>query len=192
VDGLLLAHPHPWTLVPGSAIVLIATFWYQGMTVEAVVDILDGRRDQTIGGLFSTGARYIVPLLGAAICAGLGIAVGLLLLVLPGLYLITIWAVVAPAVVIDRGGVGYAFRRSRKLTRGSRWRVFGVIVVLILLQATVGFGLQALAGRSYAAYAIVDLVQRGLLAPLIAIATTVMYVELRRLKGEPLPQATTA
>jgi hypothetical protein len=192
VDGLLLADGSLLAMLLGSALLLIATFWYQGMVVEAVVDILDGRRDHTIGSLFSTAARFIGPLLGAAILAGLGITVGLLLLVLPGLYLITIWAVVVPAIVIDGRGIGYAFGRSRSLVRGSRWRVFGVIVVLVFLQVTVGFGLQALAGDSFAAYAIVDVVVNVLIAPLNAIAVTVLYVELRRLRGEPLPQATTA
>jgi hypothetical protein len=192
VDGLLLADGGLLTMLLGSTLVLIATFWYQGMTVEAVVDILDGRRDQTIGSLFSTGARFIGPLLGAAILAGLGITIGLLLLIVPGLYLITIWAVVVPAIVIDGNGIGYAFGRSRSLVRGSRWRVFGVIVVLVFLQVSVGFALQAIAGDSFAGYAIVDLVVNVLIVPLNAIGVTVLYVELRRLRGEPLQQETTA
>jgi hypothetical protein len=115
----------------------------------------------------------------------------LLLLIVPGLYLLTIWAVVVPAIVIDGHGIGYAFGRSRKLVRGSRWRVFGVIVVLIFIQLSVGFSLQAIAGDSFAGYAIVDLIVNVLIVPLNAIGVTVLYAELRRLKGEPLRQETT-
>jgi hypothetical protein len=76
VDGVLLADGAELAILLSALVLLIATFWYQGMTVEAVVDILDGRRDQTIGGLFATAARFIGPLIGAGILAGLGVAVG--------------------------------------------------------------------------------------------------------------------
>jgi len=175
-----------------SLIAAIATYWYQGMVVEAVRDILDGRRDQTIGGLFSSAAPFVWPLLGAGILAGIGVAIGLVLLIVPGLFLLTIWAVIVPAIVIDRVGVLDSFGRSRALVRGNGWQVFGVIVVLFLVQLVVGGIIKGIAGAasddSFAGYAIGDLIARVLIVPLSAIAATVMYVELRRLKGEPLAE----
>jgi hypothetical protein len=175
-----------------AVIGVIATFWYQGMVVEAVRDILDGRRDHTLGSLFSSAAPFIGPLLGAGILAGIGIGIGLILLIVPGLFLLTIWAVIVPVIVIDRTGVLDAFGRSRGLVRGSGWQVFGVIVVLLLLQIVVGGVLSAIADSitdgSFAGYAVADLIVRALVAPLSAIAATVVYVELRRLKGEALPE----
>ena len=116
----------------------------------------------------------------------------MVLLIVPGLFLLTIWAVIVPAVVIDRTGVMGAFGRSRELVRGSGWQVFGVILVLFLLQAVVGGALQAIGDSvsdgSFAGYAVADLIGRVLIVPLSAIAATVMYVELRRIKGEALPE----
>jgi hypothetical protein len=179
-----------------ALIAVIATYWYQGMVVEAVRDILDGRRDHTLGSLFSSAAPYIWPLLGAGILAGIGITIGLILIIVPGLILLTIWAVIVPAIVIDRTGVMGSFGRSRELVRGSGWQVFGVIVVLFLLQIVVGGVLSAIADSisdgSFAGYAIADLIVRVLVVPLSAIAATVIYVELRRLKGEGLPEDVTA
>jgi hypothetical protein len=104
--------------------------------------------------------------------------------------------VIVPAIVIDRTGVMGSFGRSRELVRGSGWQVFGVIVVLFLLQLVVGGVLGAIADSisdgSFAGYAVADLIVRVLVAPLSAIAATVMYVELRRIKGEALPEDVTS
>jgi hypothetical protein len=195
LNGLLLTTGGVLVSLATAAISLIATFWYQGMVVEAVIDILDGRRDHTVGSLFSAAAPFIGSLIGAGILAGLGIAVGLVLLIIPGLFLITIWAVIVPAIVVDKTGVMGSFGRSRQLVRDNGWRVFGVIVVLFLLQVVVGGILSAIADGitdSFAGYAVADLIKNVLILPLSAIAATVMYVELRRVKGEALSQDTTA
>jgi hypothetical protein len=196
VNGLVLASGGGLALLLSTAIAVIATFWYQGMVVEAVRDILDGRRDQTVGGLFSSASPFIGPLIGAGVLAGIGIVIGLVLLIVPGLFLLTIWAVIVPVIVIERSGVMDAFGRSRELVRGNGWQVFGVIVVLLLLQLVVAGLLNAVVGGasddSFAGYAIADLIVRVLLAPLSAIAATVMYLELRRQKGEPLAEETAA
>jgi hypothetical protein len=177
-----------------AAISVIATYWFQGMVVEAVRDILDGRRDQSVGTLFSSAAPYIWPLFLVGLLAGIAIAIGLLLLIIPGLYLLTIWAVIVPVIVIERTGVMNSFGRSRQLVKDNGWRVFGVIVVLFLLQAIVGGLLQVIAvgiSDSFGGYAIADLIVHVLIVPLSAIAATVMFVELRRIKGEALAEDTT-
>jgi hypothetical protein len=195
LNGLVLTTGGVLASLATAAIALIATYWYQGMVVEAVVDILDGRRDQTVGGLFSAAAPFIGTLIGAGILAAIGVTIGLILLIVPGLFLLTIWAVIVPAIVIDKTGVMGSFGRSRALVRDNGWRVFGVIVVLFLLQVVVGGILSAIADsatdESFWGFAIADLIVRVLVVPLSAIAATVMYVELRRVKGEAMTEDTT-
>jgi hypothetical protein len=172
-----------------SAVATIATYWFQGMVVEAARDILDGRRDHTIGSLVQSVTPVIAPLVVAGILAGLGIGIGLILLIVPGLFLLTIWAVIAPAIVIERRGAIESFGRSRALVRGNGWQVFGVIVVLFLLQFIVSSVIQALANSvsdSFGAYAIADLLVRLLVAPLSALAAAVLFFELKALHGEPV------
>src|SRR3954451_8135728 len=55
-----------------AAIATIATYWFQGMVVEAARDILDGRRDHSVGSLVQSAMPVIGPLLVAGILAGGG------------------------------------------------------------------------------------------------------------------------
>jgi hypothetical protein len=192
VNGLVLVSGGGLALLISSLVAVIATYWYQGMVVEGVKDILDGRRDYTLGSLFRSATPFIWPLFGAGILAGIGITVGLILLIVPGLFLLTIWAVIVPVIVIERSRVLDEFGRSRELVRHNGWQVFGVIVVLFLLQLVLGGVGNAIVGGasddSFLGYAIADLIVRVLVVPLSAIGATVLYVELRRVHGEPLAE----
>ena len=172
-----------------AAIGTIATFWFQGMVVEAARDILDGRRDHTVGSLLRAAVPVIGPLLVAGIVAGIAIGIGLLLLIVPGLYLLTIWAVLAPVIVIERKDALSSFGRSRELVKGYGWQVFAVILVLFVLQFVVTAVIQALASSiadSVVGYSVADLLVRLLVAPLSAIAAAVLFFELKALRGEPV------
>jgi hypothetical protein len=172
-----------------AAIATIATYWFQGMVVEAARDILDGRRDHSVGSLLQSVTPVIGPLIVAGILAGIGIGIGLLLLIVPGLFLLTIWAVIAPVIVIERRGAIDSFGRSRELVRGHGWQVFGVIVVLFLVQFIITAVLNAVANSvsdSFVGYTISDLIVRVLVAPFTALAAAVLFFELKALRGEPV------
>src|SRR5690242_1756982 len=62
---------------------LVGTFWLQGALVYAVDDVRDGRVDSTVGQLFERVRPQLGTLIAAGLLAGLGIAVGLVLLIVP-------------------------------------------------------------------------------------------------------------
>ena len=164
-----------------AAVGVVGNFWYQGMVVEATRDIMDGRRDHTIGSLFASVTPVLGALIAAGLLAGIGIGIGFLLLVVPGLFLLTIWAVLAPVIVVERPGVFPAFERSRRLVKGHGWQVFSVIVILFVLQLVLGgviMGITTAIDDSFVSYAIGDVIARVLIAPLTALAAAVMYFEL--------------
>jgi len=189
VNGIILNSGGLLLALIAAAIGVIATYWYQGMVVEAARDILDGRRDQTVGSLIGAAGPVVAPLIGAGFLAGIAIAIGFVLLIVPGLILLTIWAVIVPVIVIERTGVFDAFGRSRQLVRGSGWQVFGVIVVLFLVTLVVRAVIQAIIGGitdSFVGYSIGDLIVNLLMVPLTALAASVMFFELKALQGEPV------
>ena len=177
--------------VLGSILSIIGSFLLQGVVVEAVRDIQDGRRDLSLGDLFRSVRPVLGMLIGAGILAALGIMVGLILLIVPGLLLLTWWALTSPVVVIERPGVTAALGRSRALVRGNGWRVFGVIVVLFIIEAVLNAVISAIfGGDTFAGALIAGVLSSALVAPLTGIAAAVVYLELRRLKGEaPVPAA---
>jgi hypothetical protein len=95
--------------------------------------------------------------------------------------------VVAPAIVIERASVPDAFSRSRNLVRGNGWNVFGVIVLLYLLQFVASGILGVFARGSLVGRVLTDLGVSVLVAPLTGLAAATMYFELRRIKGEDAP-----
>lgn len=179
--------------VAALGIGVIATFAYQALVVEAVRDIQDGVRDKGLNDLFGAVAPVLMPVIGAAILLGIGVGIGLVLLIVPGLILFTWWSLVIPIVVLERPGVGASFGRSRELVRGNGWRVFGVLVVLFIAEQLLASVLGAIVlavNSGVVGNAIIELLVQALVAPLTAIAATLMYLELRRLHGEPPVPAT--
>ncbi len=109
----------------------------QVVTITLIYGTVQSLRGRPVGvgeGL-SQGLGRLPAALGVAILSGIGIVIGLVLLIVPGLYLATLWAVAVPVVVIERAGVGGSFSRSSELTDGRRWRVFGAIVVMAIITA---------------------------------------------------------
>jgi hypothetical protein len=189
VNGILYDAGGFFLTVIANAIALIAGYLYQGMVVEAARDILDGRRDQTIGGLFRSAGPVVGTLIVVGILAGIAIAIGLVLLIIPGLILITIWAVVVPVVVIERTGVFESFGRSRELIKGHGWQVFGILVLLFIAAFVVQILIAAILGGifdSVFGFAIGVLLTSLLMMPLTALAASVIYFELKAIKGEPV------
>lgn len=76
--------------------------------------------------------RRFLPLLGLAFLVALLVLLGFALLIIPGLILYTMWFVAVAACVVERTGPWRSMRRSRELTKGHRWKIFGVALLLIL------------------------------------------------------------
>ena len=117
----------------GFLVIIAAGFVLQATLVKAVQDVRDGRADLSIRETLSAVAPSLLPVLGASILASIGIWIGFGLLIVPGLYLMTIWAVIVPVIVIERSGVLGSFERSRQLVRGRGWHVFATLVLVNII-----------------------------------------------------------
>jgi hypothetical protein len=172
----------------GLIVGLIGQVLYTGYVVKLVQDVRDGRRDSSMSELFEAAAPYVTTLILNGILYGLAVFLGFLALIVPGLILITIWAVVAPSIVVENQGVFDAFGRSRELVRGNGWSVFGVILVAFLIVLVVG-GVFAVIGASIGAAGRVVLGTIGsvLVVPVQALVASILFFDLRG--GAPAPSA---
>jgi hypothetical protein len=147
--------------------------------VNAVLTIGRGERPSLVG-VASRGAVALPVVVAAQIVAGLGIAAGLFVFIIPGLVLAVRWAVVAQAAAIERTDWMGALRRSLELTRGAGIHVLGVIAVA----AATDLGLAALGaaitGTTTRAVDVVPGIAVVTLARAFAALTSaVLYFDLR-------------
>ncbi len=167
-------------LLLGSVIEVIAAFLLQAALVKAVQDVRDGRADLSIGETVSAATPYLWSVAAASILAGIAIAIGLILVIVPGLYLITVWAVIVPVIVIEESGALASFGRSRELVRGRGWHVFGtlVLVFLILIAVNIVLGLVFAALPHFLRGGLSSIISGTLIAPFLALVVTLVYYRL--------------
>jgi hypothetical protein len=170
-----------------SAVVnLFAVFLIQAALVTAVQDIRDGRADLDFTATVQAAFRVLLPVAAASILASIGIAVGFVLLIVPGLVLLTFWSLIVPAIVIGRAGILDSFSRSWQTVRGYAWPVFGTYVLVFLILIAVHFVVSfilifvPLLGRNFLA----SLVANTLIAPFLALVVTLIYYRLTAARGQ--------
>ncbi|HUA12168.1 MAG TPA: hypothetical protein VMA83_09205 [Solirubrobacteraceae bacterium] len=169
----------------GELILLVAGFVFTGMIVELVASV-ESKTQTDAGSLLRSVMPVLASLIGVSVVAALGIVIGFIFLIIPGLILITIWSVFAPVVVLERpGGLG-ALGRSREMVRGNGWQVFGVIVVLYVLVAFVELIAVSIAKAGGTGLTIiVTVVVDVLAAPISSLAAASIYFELKRIEDAP-------
>jgi hypothetical protein len=172
-------------VLPGASVAIAILFWalstlYQGMVVELVQDVEEGRQAHSMADLLRSVEPVLLRLMAVSVLFALGVAIGFVLVIIPGLILLVMWAVVAPVTVLERPGVFAAFGRSRELVRGNGWSVFGVILLvgLAVIAASIAVGLIA-ASLGSVGRALVGWVVTAAIAPVSALAAAVIYFRLR-------------
>ena len=169
----------------GSIVELFAAFLLQAALVKAVQDVRDGRADMSISETVSAAVPYLWSVAGASLIAGIAITIGLVLLIVPGLWLITIWAVIVPVIIIERTGALASFGRSRQLVQGYGWQVFGtlVLVFVIMIVADIVLGIIFLALPLIWRSGLSTIISGTLVAPFLALVVTLIYYRLTVAKG---------
>lgn len=117
-------------------------------TVAARTALLDlaGRRAR-LAFAFWRAVRRFPALLGLSILAMLFTAIGLALLVVPGIIAMIITSAGAKSCIVERTGPWESLRRGAHLTKGNRWRLFGFSLccfLIALLPSILKFGMALL------------------------------------------------
>jgi hypothetical protein len=122
----------------------------QAVIVYAAFDDMRGR-PINMAESFKIGLRRFFPVLAVAICVPLLSMLAALALVFPGLMVLTMLFVSAPVCVVERLGPIKSMGRSARLTKGHRWKIFGVWFATLLVEGIVQSVLTGLTAASGAA-----------------------------------------
>jgi hypothetical protein len=190
-DGLAAVSGTIGAQIVSIALSLIGSLLVQGALVEVVRDLHESRPPAPAHAYYQRTRGRLGTLLGAAILYGVGVAVGFVLLVVPGLIAIARWSLVVPLVVIEGRGWREAFARSSEIVKGRTGRVLALIVLTNLIEIAAqlavrsAFGGLPLFWQSW----IGGTVAGALVVPFEAYVLTALYYRLtdpgRPVLGEP-------
>jgi hypothetical protein len=117
-----------------SMIILILTNTLtQAAIVYGAFQDLRGQR-ASFGDCLGRGLAMLPRVVGAAILATIGIMIGSLLFIIPGIILLLMWWVFVPVIVVENAGITQSFGRSRALTSGHRWGILGILFIVGIAQ----------------------------------------------------------
>ena len=162
----------------------------QSLQIAAATPVVladrDGRR-ASLGTTFAFMLRCALPVMALTLATDLGVVVGLVLLVIPGVVVFLNWLVAVPARAAEGPGVQRAMARSRELVLGNRWRCFALFILTYLLP----FGALSAAEAVIAAFGYGDgslpdlaavAVFTAAASVLYTVAMAVAFVRLRELR----------
>lgn len=166
-----------------------------GSVIYIAVEDLDSRRAR-LGPAILFGVQMTIPVLLMTLLINLGFIVGSLLIV-TGMMLMLRWFVAVPVRIIEGPGFRRVLSRSAALTKGHRWKLFGlsvsygVLVIVLSLPSAQLTGVFAgkttpLAGFNPGLY-LMTMVLSVVASAISAVGTATIYGELRRVKEGGLP-----
>lgn len=92
-----------------------------------------GAADDSMGKSIAVGFKYLVPVFVGVILYGVAVGAGMLLLIIPGIFLLVSLYLFWPAIVMEGKGPIEALKRSHRLVRGNWWRTLTVMSIPIFL-----------------------------------------------------------
>lgn len=175
-------------------IVLLVQLGVYGLTTSLLVQMAyDAKLGRPIHPkrYVSPAIRAAIPVFILATVTGILTGIGIVFLVIPGLWIYAVFAVTAPAIVIERAGFG-GMGRSAQLTKEYRWPVLGFVVVIFICSFLIGIVTQFIFGFLIAAFGtgtlgiglsvIINAALFAVTYGLSGIGVSLVYARLREIK----------
>jgi hypothetical protein len=172
------------TAIPIAVSFLVVAPLINAICIHALRMIEAGERPGAREALVA-GFESFAPIFFAVVLAAIGIAIGLLLLVLPGIYVAVRWYFVPQAVVIEGRRAAGALARSSQVVQGFWWRTLGLVVLVNIAVVVPGLVLSApftavADGADRQVWALIGAVAaETITAPFVALFSTLLYYDLR-------------
>jgi hypothetical protein len=169
----------------GSAGILLSLLDYvlvgpliSALHIHAVALISDGEKPR-LGEVALRGLRVLPVVAAAVVASGLGIALGLLALIVPGILLSLRWAVVAQVASMEHEGWIPALDGSRQLTRGHYLHILGLGVIVTILTGGLTLSARAIPTGAGAGSVALSIATHTLTASFSALVFAILYFDLR-------------
>jgi uncharacterized membrane protein len=172
------------TLVPAIVEFLVVVPIIAAICIYALHQIAAGERPPA-GEVFVAGFEAFTPLFFAVLLAALGIALGFVIFVVPGIYLAIRWYFVPQAVVIEGARGAGALSRSGQIVTGYWWRTFGLVllanvaIVIPGLILVLPFGAIAESTDRAVWQLVGSTIATSVTTPFVALFSTLLYYDLR-------------
>lgn len=121
-------------VVVSAVIVLALQIISQAVVLYGAFQEMRGQ-SFAIGESLTRGLTRFLPILGMFIIMGLAFILAALLLVFPVFILLSMWYVALPVCVVEKQGPTRSLSRSAELTKGHRWKIFGIYLVILIANA---------------------------------------------------------
>jgi hypothetical protein len=170
-------------VVPAIVGVLVVSPIVTAICIYALRDIAGGQRPAA-GEVLVAGFEAFTPLFAAVVLAAVGVVLGFILFIVPGIFLLVRWYFVPQVVVIEGARGSGALSRSFQLVQGRWWRTFGLAalpnlaIVIPGLLLVVPFAAIAESTDRAIWEMIGSIVATSITTPFVALYSTLLYYDL--------------
>jgi hypothetical protein len=185
-------------VVIGSYVVVtVLTLVCYGALLTRQSAVARGDESVSVGQAFGTGFRRLPAMLLAAVLWIVAVAVGMIALVIPGLWVSVRLYLWMTAMFVEDAGAVASLQISWRLTKGHWWRAVGILTVTLIIFVVFSVALNFAAGiaaglahfgpaRAQIMIALLQMVCYTLLYPFITATLLAMYhdFKLRREGGD--------
>lgn len=157
----------------------------QLIMLKLAIDPLNERRAD-VRAAFGRGLRRAPAAILVSILFSLAFFVGLMVLVVPGIFLMLTWFVVLPVLGVEDGRMLDSFSRSSTLMKGMRWRLLLLLLLtgllwMVVMGLTSALGV-AVAGAGTSGVVVVQMIAATLLGTIPPALLAAVYHEVRTAK----------
>ncbi len=158
-------HQYLYALITAITIIFIIQLTITGAVISLVASIKRGRKI-SISKALKIGLNRVPYLIAGAIVTSFVVGMGLIALIIPGLYLLVRLLLFQQACVID-GSIGV--KKSWEVTKGRFWDV--AVILIVLFSIAFGISLFPYIG---------PLINSLLITPLAVTTWTLVYLKIRK------------
>lgn len=189
VETLFADVDNYWLIFILSGIGVFALYFVLGVLLQAmliVATIRDMRsQDVDIGLCFAEAMKRFLPLIGLAILSLLGIGLGLILFIVPGVILLLMWMVAVPVMVVENLNITDSLKRSAELASGSKGMMFLLMVIFIIASGMLSGMAEGIGFFDSTTSVVMTVIAETAVAAVQAAGIAAIYVELRTVKEGP-------